>query len=602
MLRRSLALASFVLLFAVPAAGAATIVPTRFDDPIGPAGLNCPSDCSMRGAIAAAGSGDTVSLAAGTYDVTIAEVPINGNVDIVGAGARSTIVTSTGTMALFHVFSGGSADFKNLTITDGEGAQAGGLWNQGAVGMSGVSMTYNSGTGSPIIEGGAINNSGILVLSRSTMATNWALAATNDNAYGGAIYNSGTLIAVNSTFYGNFAQAINGFATGGAVFGEASSQNSFYNVTFGVGNAAIANSAGNSYGGQGYTQVGATWEIANSVFADTAGLAYDDTCSISSTTSTSLGGNVDSTPGYCGADLPSDRPLVDPELGTFGNNGGQTDTHTISATGPAAGLGVLANCTSPALTGSDQRGGLRVNGAGCDSGAVELNSLSNLALTGSFGAVKYGSPVTYSLTATNNGPDPILGATISGGAPCAIGPLAVGASATCTGSIIWNGDSVITQTFTATGNFNEPAGPSSLTITALAPRLTTVSLRPPKITPTKKGATLGAKSVKGAAKLKYTGIDLAGLRVPIQSRIKGNVKSGKCVKRKSGTKPKGKSCVLWKTLTTATVKNAPASGTLYLTGRVKNKALKKGKYRLALTAIASNGNVGSPWYLSFSVK
>jgi hypothetical protein len=315
----------------------------------------------------------------------------------------------------------------------------------------------------------------------------------------------------------------------------------------------------------------------------------------------STGGNVDPTAGFCGADLPTDAISNDPQLAPLANNGGQTDTQRISATGPAAGLGIPANCSTPALLGGDQRGGLRVAGASCDSGAVELNSLADVSLSGSFGKVTYGSPVPYSVTLTNNGPDPILGATVTG-ANCAIGPLAVGASATCAGSIKWNGDSVITQSFSVSGAFNDSVGPNSLTITALAPRLTTVSLRPPKITPTKSGVTLGTKSVKGAAKLKYTGIDLASLRVPVQSPVKGNIKSGKCVKRKTGTKPKGKSCVLWKTLTTVTIKNAKTSGTLYLTGRVKNKALKTGKYRLALTALASNGNVGSPWYLAFSVK
>lgn len=600
MLRRSLALASFVLLFAVPAASAATITPTRFDDPIGPAGQNCPTDCSMRGALAAASPGDTVSLSAGTYNVAIAQVPINQDVDIVGAGARATSITSTGTMALFFVFSGVSAEFKNLTITGGEGGEAGALLNLGTVGMDGVSLSYNAGTGNAIVEGGAIKNSGILVMSRSTMAHNWALAAGNDNAYGGAIYNSGMLIVVNSTFFGNFVQAANGFALGGAVFADASSQNNFYNVTFGTGNSSIAGSDANSYGGQGYTQVGATWVIVNTAFADSPGVDPADTCSITPA-SVSQGGNVDSTAGLCGADLPTDRTMASPELGTFGNNGGQTDTQMISSTSPAAGLGVPAICGNPDLLPGDQRGGLRASGVACDSGAVELNSLADVALTGAFGKVSYGSPVTYSVTATNNGPDPVLGATISG-TTCTIGPLAVGASATCTGSITWNGDSVITQTFGLTGAFNDPNGGSSLTLTALAPRLTSVSLRPSKITPTKRGATLGTKNVKKAAKLKYTGIDLASLSVAIQSPVKGNIKLGKCVKRKSGTKPKGKSCVLWKTLATPTVKNAKSSGTLYLTGRVKKKALKKGRYRLALTAVASNGNVGSPWYLGFSVK
>jgi hypothetical protein len=288
-----------------------------------------------------------------------------------------------------------------------------------------------------------------------------------------------------------------------------------------------------------------------------------------------------------------DATSVDPGLGPFGNNGGQTDTQLISPTGPAAGLGLSGICayTAVAVADTDQRGGKRISGANCDSGAVELNSLSDVALSGALGKVKFGSPVTFTLKITNNGPDPLLGATL-GGANCAIGPLAVGASTSCAGSINWNGDSSISQTFTVSGDFIDPSGAGSLTLSALAPRLTSVSLRPPKITPTKSGATLGTKKIKGAAAIKYAGIDLASLSVPIQAPTGGNIVKGKCVKRKSGAKAKGKSCVLWRTLTTASVKNAKPSGTLYFTGRVKNKALKKGKYRLALTALSSDGGVG----------
>lgn len=604
MLKRSLALAAFLLLLAVPAAGAATITPTRFDDPTAPAGYTCPADCSLRGALSAADPGDTVSLAAGTYAVTSTSMNIYGLVNITGAGARSTTISSAGNVGLIHVWPAGIAQISNLTLTSGEGFSAGALYNEGVAGLSGTSISGNAGQGGyGDVVGGAIHNAGTLTINRSTLAHNYGHPPGAENASGGAIYNTSIMTVVNSTFYDNYVQTSSGLATGGAVYGTETSQNNFYNVTFGSSNSAFANNAANSLGGQAYTESDAGWRIANTLFADSIGSAIYDTCSIALTDAITLGGNVDSSPGRCGADEPMDATSVDPGLGPFGNNGGQTDTQLISPTGPAAGLGLSGICayTAVAVADTDQRGGKRISGANCDSGAVELNSLSDVALSGALGKVKFGSPVTFTLKITNNGPDPLLGATL-GGANCAIGPLAVGASTSCAGSINWNGDSSISQTFTVSGDFIDPSGAGSLTLSALAPRLTSVSLRPPKITPTKSGATLGTKKIKGAAAIKYAGIDLASLSVPIQAPTGGNIVKGKCVKRKSGAKAKGKSCVLWRTLTTASVKNAKPSGTLYFTGRVKNKALKKGKYRLALTALSSDGGVGSPWYVAFSVK
>jgi hypothetical protein len=583
MLRRSLALASFVLLLAASTAGAATVSPNRFDDTTYPVGYSCPSDCSLRGAVSAAGQGDTIALQAGAYNLA-SPIHLSESVHVVGAGARSTSITSVGTAGLVNVTPTGIGTFSDLSITSGEGASAGALYNEGIATLTNVSVTGSAGTGGlGDVIGGAINNEGTLTIIRSTIAHNYAHAQGTDAASGGAIYNTGSLTVVNSTFSDNWVQTTTDYALGGAVYGTNTSQNSFFNVTFGTGNDAYSTSDANSLGGQAYTESGATWRISNTIFVDSIGSTNSDTCQVYFDGWISMGGNVDPTgSGACGAATPTDKKSVDAVLGPLANHGGQTDTQLISATGPAAGFGNATMCaeTSPAVGGTDQRGGKRITGATCDSGAVELNSLAHLALSGGFGKAMFGSPVPYTLTLTNSGPDPVLGATVAGSL-CTIGSLAAGASTTCTGSIAWNGDSAISQTFSAAGDFNDPVGGGSLTLTAPAPRLTSVSLRPAKVTPSKRGATLGAKKIKGAAKLKYSGVDLASLGVVIQLSTKG-----------------GK----WKTVSASTLKNTKPAGTLYFTARVKNKPLKKGKYRLGLTGLASNGNVGSPWYVSFGVK
>src|SRR3954470_1327426 len=86
-----LALGLMLWLALAGVARADTITPTRFDDPAG-AG-NCPSDCSLRQAIAATGAADTIALKSGGYQLSQgSSLAITRDVTITGQGRDSTLI------------------------------------------------------------------------------------------------------------------------------------------------------------------------------------------------------------------------------------------------------------------------------------------------------------------------------------------------------------------------------------------------------------------------------------------------------------------------------------------------------------------------------
>lgn len=610
MFRRIVPLLVFaVLVSALPAAaGAATVTPTRFDDP-GGAG-SCPSDCSLRQAIAFASPSDTIQLPAGTYTLSQGTpLQLNKVLTLDGAGARSTTIDADDTSGVISNLSVGN--ISDLTIANGRvttGGSGGGVINTGTLGLERVAVTSNIVQQNGFVEGGGIGNQGTLVMVNSSVTHNFVNSLDGSSARGGGIFNysgSSTYIA-NSTLSDDFTLGA-GSGGGGAIGATSGAGVYLYNVTLGSNNSVTPSQQGGQILGQG----GSNIQLRNTVIALGGGPSGTESCSISGTL-TSFGGNVDQT-SQCGlATLTGDKVGIDPQLGTLGDHGGPTETQMPAPTSPAVDFGTADGCayTSPDVAGGDQRGGKRTVGASCDSGAVERNSLAQLSITGALGPARY-PLVPATLTVTNNGPDDATGVMIQGpfgvspgGLVCSLGTVQAGGSGTCSRSDLpWNGDSVLSLIYTAAADVNAPLGAQgSVTLTTLAPRLSSVSLRPPKVTPTRRGATLGTKKISGAAVVKYKGVDLSGLLVPIQAPVKGNLKGGKCVKVRPGKKAVGRKCTLWKTLTTVKLKNAKTSGTLYFTGRIKNRAMKKGKYRFGLTATSKDGGVGSPWYLSFSVK
>ena len=163
----------------------------------------CDSDCSLREAISVAVSGDTISIPAGTYTLTVgSELTINKNLTLIGAGQASTVIQATADGSVrsrvFEV-TGGNVSIANVTIKNGKPpqvfVQGGGiLVSNGSLTLSNSTVTANAATA----NGGGIFNGGTLTLNGSSLVSNQAT-----NLGGGLASISGTATLNNSTVTGN---------------------------------------------------------------------------------------------------------------------------------------------------------------------------------------------------------------------------------------------------------------------------------------------------------------------------------------------------------------------------------------------------------------
>ena len=171
------------------AQGAATLTVTTTADT-----NSCGTPCSLRGAIDAANSGDTVSVPTGTYTLTQGtELLIDKSLTLTGAGSGDTIIQAAtspavATSRVFHITIGNNVAISEVAIRHGKASG-----------------------GFPAGYGGGIYNSSTLTLTNSTVTGNLA------SSQGGGIYNIGfdTLMTItNSTINGNTANF------GGGIYNE----------------------------------------------------------------------------------------------------------------------------------------------------------------------------------------------------------------------------------------------------------------------------------------------------------------------------------------------------------------------------------------------
>ena len=189
----------------------------RQDDPALPAATACTAadnDCSLRGAVSQAASGDTIVLAeAGTIQLG-SQIVLTKNLTITSASAATHIIDGNDSTRIFLINAGRTILLDELTLQNGHSAEDGGAINmaQGTLTMTNVTLQNHIATG----VGGALSvspNAGTanVYLTNVDFINNHA---EDDFNSGGAIHasaNSGRTINLwiaGSNFTGNIGGQI----------------------------------------------------------------------------------------------------------------------------------------------------------------------------------------------------------------------------------------------------------------------------------------------------------------------------------------------------------------------------------------------------------
>lgn len=405
--------------------------------------LSAVTACATIGeAVIKATDGDTIEIAAGTYNEH--DIEIFEELTLNGAGLENTFVDAGGNGRLFHI--GITTTLSGLTLQNGQTPSVGNIFitGGGAILATGdltlqqVRLLDNHAGGS----GGSIFNNGDLVLQNTQVLSNTAAGIggglynytlgtisvtqsalmhnTAIGIQGGGIYAGGKALNVqNSTIAYNSAATF-----GGGILASFDGPTTLESVTL-IGNVAASgaalfsqqgsitatnttvsgNNATNNYGGFYVSGPDTSLFMQNSTIAEntrtnTAGNGFngimignnatativntilannqENNCA-SSSPPTSLGHNL-ATDNTCGLTQTGDQPGTDPLLGTLADNGGLVQTHALLPGSPAIDTGDNAQC--PAL---DARGITRpFDGDGdtvavCDIGAVEARHQLSIA-------------------------------------------------------------------------------------------------------------------------------------------------------------------------------------------------------------------------------
>ena len=407
------------------------ITVTKTDDTDGTCEID---DCSLREAIEAASNGDTISIPAGTHTLKLAQLSINKELTLIGAGADKTIVRrASGLHRVFQIGSSAEVIISGVAIKNGiEAYYGGGIHNTGMLTLADCIVSQNvvygaDGDG----YGGGIYSHGILTLVNSTVIDNTAshygggvhvnygettlrnsVVMRNTADYGGGISNLHTLTLLDSTISENRAivrgggienslylgiinSVVNGTESleyGGGIWnsGIANLTNTTASGNHSVKGGGIYNHAGtltltngtvnanhaSSDGGGISNNTGATLELVNTLIAGNEAPTGLDCFGLL----TSLGHNLIGSDINCGfAKIGSDlvgTPLspIDPLLGPLQDNGGPTLTHALLPGSLAIDAG--DDERSPE---TDQRGVTRPIGSASDIGSYEAGSATNKA-------------------------------------------------------------------------------------------------------------------------------------------------------------------------------------------------------------------------------
>jgi hypothetical protein len=269
---------------------------------------------------------------------------------------------------------------------DGDGSGGGGVASSANNGKTAIvtlidssvienQAQYGGGITFSVNDSPAPDSRGFII--RSTISHNHALDAGGVYADGGGIdVTASSVTVVNSTISGNDVGAAAASEGGGIWVG------SYTNYPAGTLHLINSTVAGNTTTGQGGgIAVWADSPAANPPVVDSVNtIAANNTapgggnCWIGAGSITSLGYNMENT-NTCSFSQATDHPNTNPQLGPLANNGGPTATHALLSGSPAIGAASNAVCAAAPVSGVDQRGVSRPQGAVCDIGAYEYQEV-----------------------------------------------------------------------------------------------------------------------------------------------------------------------------------------------------------------------------------
>jgi hypothetical protein len=301
-----------------------------------------------------------------TLNLTGGPLSVAGTTTVNGLGAGSLILNGGGASRLFSIASGANVGLNAMTLTNGHSDASdngGAVVNSGTLVISNCTVAGNvvAGTGA----GGGIENLSKTTLTGCTLSGNYA-------GFGGAIRNDGICTLQNCTFSGNAVPA-----NGGAVENMNGAVLNIFHCTF-SGNSAATN------GGAIYNYL-STVNLTNSIVAgNNNGDIYNSTAS----TVNAGGSNIVQVLVNVGTLLGTNTILaLNPQLAPLGNYGGTTLTMTPLTGSPA--IDAAPFTTLP----TDQRGYARVFGPAPDLGAVEfeVSPIVTTAADSGIGSLRYAS-------------------------------------------------------------------------------------------------------------------------------------------------------------------------------------------------------------------
>ena len=352
---------------------------------------------------------DTITFSlSGTITLASALPTITDPAGLTIDGSGQTVVVSgDNAVRPFGIASDAFAELRRLTITKGANGQAGAIYNQGTLNvvdstvsdngsLDGSGGIFNDYTGALTVAnsivssnrsvrfgvGGILNLSGTLTVTSSTVdanvrggirSTGGTVTVSNstisnntiETGSGAGIDSFGTLTVSNTTITGNISGATNGgiFSAGPLTLTNSTVSN----------NRSLITPAGIGSTG-GFT-------MANSILAgNTVLLGSGPDCNGSPT---ATGPNLIGDPSLC--IVTGIPPIAGPALlGPLADNGGPTKTHALLAGSPAIDAGDDAICAVAPVSGKDQRGVVRPQGAHCDLGAFELQASATPLTNGDF--------------------------------------------------------------------------------------------------------------------------------------------------------------------------------------------------------------------------